>query len=843
VLLGLFTGTAIGAGYLLAGVPNVELMTLVVALGGATLRWRLGAVCGAVAAVVYSLGSPLGLPAPLLLAGQAAGLALAGVTGAVLGPVVRSRAAADRRWRRLTAAGAAGLLATLSYDLLTNLAIMGMLDLDPRVILTGAVPYTLIHVAFNVSVFMLLFPLLVERLHGLAEPPLRGQGPAASLLVVGFLAIMFPGLPALGQQAAAAADTTGLPAPADSVSVAAMEQGTGPRAQLGWRRPLWEPYAPSVVQWLEWRSSWVTVRDGGLGSAAVILGEASTSPNPAFERDGVPVGTGHALADDPWLVTNQGLRVSRSGTGPDLRTGHDGLVALETDDSHPQQAYSIYRGIKGPHETYHRGISVLSPRAAWRVGFEFDESIDNEAWNFTGEPEGIFRQDTEFPGHAKVRFSRTRMTRNLDVDNSVTLEYTTGRQTKDSLPAWNAEHREIWDAGAAAIVRARTGSWLSRTTLFWNSRDVRWGDRPTSQGPAAGSRTLETVREGVSIDLLSWPVVGDTLAGDHARPRPKWDKAVEQGTTSLGLRLTNWEVADTGAAWLPESAAADACGQGQQAHLMARAGRPVAGARLLGAVTSTWDSRGGLSDGGELALAHDGDRHGWRVSLGRSNRAPRSDELLTPVDRNIAGRVVTIMPDADLDHERTWRLNGLVRTRLLGFDLAAEGSLRRLRDGITYVADPGQPDAGRWANALELDSSRVTGSVGRQGRFLGWVRATVEGTWQSFDEISGQAALLPPDQYLRLVLMWENHFFREDGILQIALFSTRRAAMADPWDPTRQESLPELTWHDLVLGFRLVGANLSLAIRNLTDQQVPLSAGSLSHGREMDLRLHWGFYY
>ena len=35
VLLGLFTGTAVGVGYLLAGVPNVELMTLVIALAGA----------------------------------------------------------------------------------------------------------------------------------------------------------------------------------------------------------------------------------------------------------------------------------------------------------------------------------------------------------------------------------------------------------------------------------------------------------------------------------------------------------------------------------------------------------------------------------------------------------------------------------------------------------------------------------------------------------------------------------------------------------------------------------------------------------------------------------------
>ncbi len=65
VLLGLFTGTAVGAGYLLAGVPNVELMTLVIALSGAALGLRAGALSGILAAAIYSLGSPYGLPNPL----------------------------------------------------------------------------------------------------------------------------------------------------------------------------------------------------------------------------------------------------------------------------------------------------------------------------------------------------------------------------------------------------------------------------------------------------------------------------------------------------------------------------------------------------------------------------------------------------------------------------------------------------------------------------------------------------------------------------------------------------------------------------------------------------------
>ena len=58
VLVGLFTGTAVGAGYLLSGIPNVELMTFLVALAGAALGHSLGALCGILAAVVFSLGNP-----------------------------------------------------------------------------------------------------------------------------------------------------------------------------------------------------------------------------------------------------------------------------------------------------------------------------------------------------------------------------------------------------------------------------------------------------------------------------------------------------------------------------------------------------------------------------------------------------------------------------------------------------------------------------------------------------------------------------------------------------------------------------------------------------------------
>jgi hypothetical protein len=851
VLLGLFTGTSIGAGYLLAGVPNVELMTLIVVLSGVTLGAWQGAVCGAVAMMAYSLGSPLGLPVPLLLGGQVLGLALAGVLGAVSGPAILKAAGSGHRIRAAILAGLLGLAVTLVFDLLTNLAIIGAFAMAPLVVLGGAVPFVLVHTGFNVTIFALLLPGLALRLKGLAESPLRGHGHA--LVMAAALGCATAGVPAALAQTMDGAPEPGpavfpdtlvqaSPDPALADSTVAGLEPDGPYAAFGWRRGLWEPYAPNVLQWLDWRTSWIPVRDGGLGSSVVILGEGGSGGGPTFERDGVPLGTGHIMADDPWLVSNQGQKVSHSDLGLDLRTGADGTVSLVTDDRTPGRALSIYRGLKGPHESYHRGISLLTPRAAWRVGFEFDESIDNEGYNFSENPDAVFRSETPFPGHAKVRGSRTRMIRNLDDESSLALEYSTGRKTKDSLPAMGAEHQEIWDTGAAATMKSRAGRWLWRGVVHHSGRDVLWGDRgdPTSAG--LESRLLETSRDGVALDLVSTAADSDSTVKRTGTSGFTWDRLPTTPLTALSVRFSSWEVRDTGAPWYTDSEAS-VHGSGRSVHLSGRSGHDLGKVRLHGGLTGSWDSYSGGAPGGAVGFSGGKTSHGWKLELSHARRQPRSDELLTPLERNVNGQELYIQPNSDLQREKTWRLQGVAGTRLLGFDLAVDASARRLQEGITWVEAADSTNIGRWTNGLEMESSRLTGSLGRQGRFLGWARVRLEGTWQSFDEKSGRATLLPPREYLRLELLWENHFFKEDGILQLALISTRRGEMADPWDLTRQTTLPGYTWHDLLLGFRLVGADISLAIRNLTDQRVRLSAGASSPGREMDLRLHWIFYY
>ena len=606
-----------------------------------------------------------------------------------------------------------------------------------------------------------------------------------------------------------------------------------------WRRPLWEPYAPTLLDELAWRSNWLVHRDGGLGSATMILGEMSTTALPRVEWDGVPVGTGHILADDPLLTPNEFVLVNGGRVGFDPYSGADGLLSLETEDPNPRAAVSRYRGTKGKHESYQRGFSLLTPRAAWRAGFSFAESLDQEAYNFSDEAEEIFRRDEEFPGHCRLRNSRAWLVRNLTPATSLTVQYRTGRKTKDSLPALATEHQEIWDAGTSATMKSRNGAWQWRTVLFRNSRDVRWGDRPGSSGPAANARLLETTRSGVHLRL------GRDAVG--VRRSAAADSSAGSETTETGprldLRLDRWIVRDTGPDWSDEGISD---GGGTEGRLTLGTAGPLWGSvRYEVALNGTSHSldegpdRAGL--GGVISFRDPG--LGLNLSLTRGGRLPRSDELLTPLRREIDGRRLQLLPNSELDLEQLTRLELVASRRLLGLDLALAGSVRQLRNGISWRRLESDGYQGRWHNDLDLDATRVTGSVERQGRFLGWARIRLEKSWQDIREKSGTAPILQPDQTLRLQVHWENHLFMEDGILQIALYSTQRSEMPDPWDLTRATVLPGATWHDLLVGFRLVGTDLGLAFRNMTDQRIRLSSGSWSHGREMEMRLRWTFLY
>jgi hypothetical protein len=904
VLLGLFAGTAVGGGYLLAWLPNVEIMTVITAVAGVVLGPVLGFLCGAMSAGIYSIASPMGAAPPLLLLAQMLGMGLAGPVGHVAAGRVDGVAGRVSR-RAVVRAAAGGLVATVLYDALTNLAGLLIFDLPLPVVLVGAVPFFLVHAASNVAIFAVFLPVLAPRMAPLARPRVTGRpgtpGAAAcltaGLIVATATLAAAPGLaqespPETGVVVPAVADTAAAvtAAPDTSIVSAAVEPvpvpGPAPVSAVGgapgWTRPLWQPFNPTWLAWADRESPWLTFVDGGVGATSRLSGEGGTSPMPLVVRDGVPLGTGHVLADDAWFVGIEGVTATAGGLGADGWGGTGGVVELVSRDVEPRRAVSSYRGVKGRHESYYRGVDFLSPRADWRIGFTFEESLDNEGYNHTNDPDEVFlalRADGQFPGQGKVRQSRTRLQRAFADGSELSVEFGTGRRTRDELPALAAGSLEAWDRSAAVRMRWLPGAWDVRPVLFWNERDVLWGPRWTSEAPPDDLRLLESGRQGARVDIrrrtgsvAAAPAAADVAPATAVSPRDTLaagadsasvattdstsattgdapadtallpDAPATTGLPLVSLSIQDWTLRDSGTRL--EWAGADTqpvAGRGGEARLAFGWEGALAGAHAQAELGALASGPLGWGPDARLALAQRGVDPRWQAALEWGGRAPRSDELLTHLRQVVAGRTLVVLPNNDLEREQSVRASLVASTRVAGLELAATGSARHLANGIAWRAETDEPDRGRWTNELELTSWRLTTSVARAGRFLGWARLLAEGTWQGFDVASGPTVPLPPAQWQRLRLDWENHFFKEDGILQLSLLATRRAASADPWDVTGTWQLPARTNLDLLVGFRLVGAHLTMGFRNLTGTRQQLTSGALSPGMETDLRLEWGF--
>lgn len=163
LLASLLISATVVLGHALAGIPNVELMTIVVFTSGYLLGWRLGMVVGGVSIALHSIFNPLGAALPPLLASQVLSFSIVGMAGAVLGPLIT---VSKRRWVASLASGLVGFFFTLLYDLLTNVgaffSITGS-QASPNLIKFIAVGmlFTVTHVVWNTTLFLVvLTPVL-----------------------------------------------------------------------------------------------------------------------------------------------------------------------------------------------------------------------------------------------------------------------------------------------------------------------------------------------------------------------------------------------------------------------------------------------------------------------------------------------------------------------------------------------------------------------------------------------------------------------------------------------------------------------------------------------------------
>lgn len=158
--------------YPLIGVPNVEPLTLAFFALGYAHGARWGAFVGIVGEAIFATFNPMGMTIPQVWAAQVIGMGLVGMSGGLARPFydpIRS----DRI--RAGFAAAAGIVGTLAFDILTNLAFAATIGPFWPVMI-AAIPFAAIHVLSNALLFALVFPILsrwlIRPLHSIVKPPL-----------------------------------------------------------------------------------------------------------------------------------------------------------------------------------------------------------------------------------------------------------------------------------------------------------------------------------------------------------------------------------------------------------------------------------------------------------------------------------------------------------------------------------------------------------------------------------------------------------------------------------------------------------------------------------------------
>lgn len=162
----IFTALAIGLGFSLIMVPNIELITVIIFLAGLTLGIGWGVLVGGTAELIFSVLNPFGsgLVFPPLLLAQVLSMMIVGLAGGLMRPLFFKR---EFSAKNIAGLAITGFILTFIFDSLTTLSypISVGFDLPQTVgIYISGIGFTILHQVSNAIVFAIGVPRVVKHL-------------------------------------------------------------------------------------------------------------------------------------------------------------------------------------------------------------------------------------------------------------------------------------------------------------------------------------------------------------------------------------------------------------------------------------------------------------------------------------------------------------------------------------------------------------------------------------------------------------------------------------------------------------------------------------------------------
>ncbi len=162
----IFTALAIGLGFSLIMVPNIELITVIVFLAGLTLGVGWGVLVGGTAELIFSVLNPFGsgLVFPPLLLSQVLSMIIIGATGGLMRSLFFKR---EFTTRSIVGLATTGFILTFIFDSLTTLSYPVSVGFDmPQTIgiYISGIGFTVLHQISNAIVFAIGVPSVIKHL-------------------------------------------------------------------------------------------------------------------------------------------------------------------------------------------------------------------------------------------------------------------------------------------------------------------------------------------------------------------------------------------------------------------------------------------------------------------------------------------------------------------------------------------------------------------------------------------------------------------------------------------------------------------------------------------------------
>lgn len=156
LLASLLTALVVAVGHALSGIPNVELVTVLVFISGFLLGPLLGAGVGAASATLHSMLNPLGAAPPPLLAAQIVATGTIGFAGGLLGPVLGRM---NTRWVAVAYCGLTGFVLTLGFQVMVGVGSFYAFAGDKAfaallAYIWAGLLFTVFHLIWNTGVFI-----------------------------------------------------------------------------------------------------------------------------------------------------------------------------------------------------------------------------------------------------------------------------------------------------------------------------------------------------------------------------------------------------------------------------------------------------------------------------------------------------------------------------------------------------------------------------------------------------------------------------------------------------------------------------------------------------------------